>query len=107
KLIRNSVPKNLVSRSHCSFRVRCQSVCITATSGPSPRVSGTNRKWYSEVVANWTRARSTLVEATTLLAADGDAADALVRQTGSGPIDDGLRPVFVRRQEHEVHRTPR
>ena len=45
KLIRKSVPKNRVSRSHFSSLVRCQSVCITASSGASPSVSGTNVKW--------------------------------------------------------------
>ena len=36
---------------------------MTATSGASPSVSGTKMKWYSDVVANWARARSTAVEA--------------------------------------------
>ena len=45
KLIRNSVPKNCVSRSQRSSLVRCHMVCMTATSGPSPSVSGTNKKW--------------------------------------------------------------
>ena len=45
KLIRNSVPKKCVSRSQRSSRVRCHIVCITATSGPSPSVSGTKKKW--------------------------------------------------------------
>src|SRR3954468_6105987 len=63
KLISISVPKNFVSLSHASSPLRCHSVCMTATSGASPSVSGTNRKWYSDVVANWIRARSTAVEA--------------------------------------------
>ncbi len=45
KLIRSSVPKKRVSRSHASSPDRYQSVCMIATSGPSPSVSGTNRKW--------------------------------------------------------------
>ena len=45
KLISSSVPKNRVSRSHASTPVRCQIVCMIATSGASPSVSGTNRKW--------------------------------------------------------------
>jgi hypothetical protein len=45
KLISSSVPKNRVSRSHASTPVRYQIVCMMATSGPSPSVSGTNRKW--------------------------------------------------------------
>ncbi len=45
KLIRNSVPKNFVSLSHCSFFVLYHAVCITATSGPRPSVSGTKKKW--------------------------------------------------------------
>ena len=44
KLISSSVPKNRVSRSHASSPVRCQIVCMIATSGASPSVSGTNRK---------------------------------------------------------------
>jgi len=36
---------------------------MTATKGASPSVSGTKRKWYSDVVANWMRARSTVVTA--------------------------------------------
>ncbi len=64
KLISISVPKNRVSRSQASSPERYQSVCMTATSGASPSVSGTKRKWYSEVIANWTRASSTVVTAT-------------------------------------------
>src|SRR5215510_1800737 len=70
KLMRNKVPKKCVRRSHCSSFVRYQSVCMIATSGPSPSVSGTKRKWYSEVVANCTRARSTVLTATSPTAFD-------------------------------------
>jgi len=66
-LISRSVPKKRVSRSHASSPLRCQSVCIVATSGASPSVSGTNRKWYRDVVANWIRARSTAVDASALM----------------------------------------
>ena len=45
KLIRSRVPKKCVSRSQASSPVRRQSVCIVATIGASPSVSGTNRKW--------------------------------------------------------------
>ena len=45
KLIRINVPKKCVNLSHRSSLVRYQAVCITATSGPSPSVSGTKRKW--------------------------------------------------------------
>ena len=45
KLIRKSLPKNLVSRYHAGFPVRCQAVCMIAIRGASPIVSGTNRKW--------------------------------------------------------------
>ena len=45
KLIRKSFPKNLVRRSHFSSPVRYQTVCMIATSGASPIVSGTNMKW--------------------------------------------------------------
>ncbi len=64
KLISISVPKKRVSRSHASSPPRYQIVCITATSGASPSVSGTKRKWYSDVIANCVRARSTVDTAT-------------------------------------------
>jgi hypothetical protein len=41
----SSVPKKRVRRSQRASPVRCHSVCITATSGASPSVSGTKRKW--------------------------------------------------------------
>ena len=63
KLIRNSAPKKRVRRSHRSSPVRCQSVCITARRGASPRVSGTKTKWKSVVSANCQRASSTAVDA--------------------------------------------
>lgn len=45
KLIRNSLPKNRVSRYHSGRPVTCHTVCITAISGASPMVSGTKMKW--------------------------------------------------------------
>ncbi len=45
KLIRKSLPKNLVARSHASLPVKCHIVCITAIIGASPMVSGTRMKW--------------------------------------------------------------
>jgi hypothetical protein len=45
KLMSRSVPKKRVSRSHASTPVRYQIVCITATSGARPSVSGTKMKW--------------------------------------------------------------
>ena len=45
KLISSSLPKNLVSRSHRSLPVATQMVCMIATSGASPIVSGTKMKW--------------------------------------------------------------
>ena len=45
KLIRNSSPKNRVSRRYCSLPVRYQAVWKPATVNASPIVSGTNRKW--------------------------------------------------------------
>ena len=44
KLIRNSSPKNRVSRRYRSSPVRCQAVCSPATEKERPIVSGTNRK---------------------------------------------------------------
>jgi hypothetical protein len=45
KLMRKSLPKNFVRRSHRSSSVRTHMVCKMATSGARPIVSGTNRKW--------------------------------------------------------------
>ena len=45
KLIRKSVPKNRDRRSHFSSPLRYQSVCMIATNGASPSVSGTKMKW--------------------------------------------------------------
>ena len=67
KLIRKSVPKKRVSRSHFSSPVRCQSVCITASSGASPSVSGTKMKWKSVVSANCQRASSSAADASALM----------------------------------------
>ena len=44
KLISISVPKKRVSLSQPSSPERCQSVCMAATSGARPSVSGTKRK---------------------------------------------------------------
>ena len=45
KLIRNSLPKNRVSRYQAVLPVMCHAVCIAAISGASPIVSGTKMKW--------------------------------------------------------------
>jgi len=45
KLMSSSLPKKRVSRSHDSLPVRCHIVCMIATSGASPIVNGTIRKW--------------------------------------------------------------
>ena len=45
KLISRSLPKNLVSRSQRSLPVRTHVVCMIATSGARPIVSGTKMKW--------------------------------------------------------------
>jgi len=45
KLIRNSFPKNFVSRYHPVFPVTTQAVYIAAMSGARPIVSGTKMKW--------------------------------------------------------------
>ncbi len=44
KLIRNSFPKNLVSRYHLSSSVTTHIVCMIATNGAKPRVNGTRMK---------------------------------------------------------------
>src|SRR6185295_6424960 len=41
-----------------------------------------------------------------LLAFHGDPPGALVRERGPCPVDDGLRPVLVRRQQGQVNRGP-
>ena len=45
KLIRNSLPKNLVSRYHAVLPVMNHTVCMTAINGAKPMVSGTKMKW--------------------------------------------------------------
>ena len=45
KLIRNSLPKNRVSRYHAVLPVITHTVCMTAISGARPMVSGTKMKW--------------------------------------------------------------
>ena len=45
KLIRKSLPQNLVIRRYSGFPVRCQIVWITAPTSPRPIVSGTIMKW--------------------------------------------------------------
>ena len=45
KLIRKSLPQNLVMRRYSGLPVRYQSVWITATTSPRPIVSGTIMKW--------------------------------------------------------------
>jgi hypothetical protein len=45
KLIRKSFPQNLVMRRYVGLPVRTQAVCMIATSGARPMVSGTKRKW--------------------------------------------------------------
>ncbi|MGY2875353.1 hypothetical protein ACVW00_002543 [Marmoricola sp. URHA0025 HA25] len=45
KLIRNSFPKNLVSRRYSSLPVRTQAVWKAATIALVPMVIGTKRKW--------------------------------------------------------------
>jgi hypothetical protein len=44
-LIRNSRPKNRDIRRYSSFRLRRYAVCMIATSGARPIVSGTKMKW--------------------------------------------------------------
>ena len=45
KLIRNTVPKKRVARYQWAFPVVCHIVCISATIGAKPMVSGTKMKW--------------------------------------------------------------
>ena len=45
KLIRNSLPQNLVARRYSSLPVRYQAVWKPATSMDRPSVIGTKRKW--------------------------------------------------------------
>ncbi len=45
KLIRKSLPKNLVSRRYCSFPVRTHIVSKPAMIADMPIVIGTKRKW--------------------------------------------------------------
>ncbi len=60
KLMRNNLPKNLVSRYQPVLPVTIQTVCISAISGASPIVSGTRMKWYTVVMPNCHREISTI-----------------------------------------------
>jgi len=44
-LIRNSLPKNRVSRYQTGLSVTVQTVCMIASSGARPMVNGTKMKW--------------------------------------------------------------
>ena len=44
KLIKNNLPKNLVRRYQAVLPVTTHTVCMTATSGAKPIVSGTKMK---------------------------------------------------------------
>src|SRR3984893_7344626 len=59
KLIRNSFPKNLVSRYHATLSVTTHTVCMTAINGARPMVRGTKMKWYTVVLPNCHRDTST------------------------------------------------
>nr|KEO85294.1 hypothetical protein DA06_25530 [Georgenia sp. SUBG003] len=58
KLMSRTLPKNFVSRCHFSSPVRTHAVCMIATRGDSPIVRGTRMKWYTVVMPNCHRARS-------------------------------------------------
>ena len=58
------MPKNRTSRSHFSSFVRYASVCMIASNGANPSVSGTKMKWNNVVVANCHRDSSRAVLAT-------------------------------------------
>ena len=45
KLMSRTLPKNFVSRCQRSLPVRTHAVCMIATSGDRPIVSGTRMKW--------------------------------------------------------------
>src|SRR5450432_3068638 len=61
KLMPNSTPQNWVMRFQISRRVMTYTVSMIASIHTRPSVSGTNRKWYSAVIANCRRDRSTVV----------------------------------------------
>ena len=44
KLMSRTVPKNRVARYQAGFFVTCQNVCMAATMGARPMVSGTKMK---------------------------------------------------------------
>ena len=45
KLIRNNLPKNFVSRYQAALPVATHAVCMMASRGARPMVSGTKMKW--------------------------------------------------------------
>ena len=58
KLIRNSEPKNFVIRSQAGSFLTSHTVCMTATTIDRPIVRGTKMKWYTVVMPNCQRDRS-------------------------------------------------
>ena len=54
----NNLPKNLVSRRSASSPCRYQRVLNHATMTDKPIVSGTMKKWYTVVMPNCHRERS-------------------------------------------------
>jgi hypothetical protein len=57
----SSVPKNRVSRRYSARLPRYHAVWSSAVRKASPIVTGTNRKWLTDVNANCHRARSTFI----------------------------------------------
>ena len=60
KLMRKSLPQNLVILRYSGLRVRTHAMLRVATTVPRPMVRGTIMKWYTVVMPNCHRAMSTM-----------------------------------------------
>jgi hypothetical protein len=59
KLMPNRTPQNFTICFQITRPVITYTLSMIASSSASPKVSGTNRKWYRAVTANWSRESST------------------------------------------------
>src|SRR5450755_1170436 len=97
----NSTPQNWVMRFQISRPVITYTVSIITSIHTRPSVSGTNRKWYSAVIANCSRDRSTV--AGSIMAGRWDSGQVELLHDGRGRRGTG--PGFNDREpEHQEER---
>src|SRR6266576_782203 len=83
-------------------------VITFARSPVIPKATKTSAGRGSSTRAGVVAAGATVVIAVSSLASclDGDSRPSLVRQPCSGPVDDGLRTILVRREQRQMDRSP-